>query len=25
MGEQKRTNPYLRVSRLEDFLMFMGA
>ena len=25
MGEQKRTNPYLRVSRLEDFQMFMGA
>jgi hydroxyacylglutathione hydrolase len=24
MGEQKRTNPYLRVSRLDDFLAFMG-
>ncbi len=24
MGEQKRTNPYLRVSKLEDFLGFMG-
>jgi hydroxyacylglutathione hydrolase len=24
IGEQKRTNPYLRVSRLEDFLSFMG-
>jgi glyoxylase-like metal-dependent hydrolase (beta-lactamase superfamily II) len=24
MGEQKRTNPYLRVSRLDDFLSFMG-
>ena len=25
MGEQKRTNPYLRVARLDDFLAFMGA
>ena len=24
IGEQKRTNPYLRVARLEDFLSFMG-
>lgn len=24
MGEQQRTNPYLRVSSLADFLMFMG-
>ncbi len=24
MGEQKRTNPYLRVTRLEDFLGFLG-
>jgi glyoxylase-like metal-dependent hydrolase (beta-lactamase superfamily II) len=24
MAEQKRTNPYLRVTRLEDFLGFMG-
>ena len=24
MGEQKQQNPYLRVSKLEDFLMFMG-
>jgi glyoxylase-like metal-dependent hydrolase (beta-lactamase superfamily II) len=24
LGEQKRTNPYLRVARLEDFLSFMG-
>lgn len=24
MGEQKRSNPYLRVSRLDDFLSFMG-
>jgi glyoxylase-like metal-dependent hydrolase (beta-lactamase superfamily II) len=24
LGEQKRTNPYLRVARLEDFLAFMG-
>jgi glyoxylase-like metal-dependent hydrolase (beta-lactamase superfamily II) len=24
IGEQKRTNPYLRVARLEDFLGFMG-
>ena len=24
MGEQKRSNPFLRVSSLEDFLMFMG-
>ena len=24
MGEQKRSNPYLRVSSLEQFLMFMG-
>jgi hydroxyacylglutathione hydrolase len=24
LGEQKRTNPYLRVTRLEDFLSFMG-
>jgi len=24
MGEQKRSNPYLRVSRLEDFLGFLG-
>ncbi len=24
IGEQKRTNPFLRVSRLEDFLAFMG-
>lgn len=24
MGEQKRTNPYLRVSRLDDFLAFLG-
>ncbi len=25
MGEQKRTNPYLRVASLEQFLIFMGA
>jgi len=25
MGEQKRTNPYLRVARLDDFLAFLGA
>ncbi len=25
MGEQKRTNPYLRVDSLENFLLFMGA
>jgi len=25
LGEQKRSNPYLRVSRLEDFLSFLGA
>ena len=25
LGEQKRTNPYLRVARLDDFLAFMGA
>ena len=25
MGEQKRSNPFLRVSKLDDFLMFMGA
>lgn len=25
LGEQKRTNPYLRVTRLEDFLGFMGS
>lgn len=25
LGEQKRTNPYLRVASLEQFLMFMGA
>ena len=25
MGEQKRTNPYLRVTSLEMFLNFMGA
>ena len=25
MGEQKRTNPYLRVAGLEQFLLFMGA
>ena len=24
LGEQKRTNPYLRVARLEDFLSFVG-
>jgi glyoxylase-like metal-dependent hydrolase (beta-lactamase superfamily II) len=24
MGEQKRTNPYLRVARLDDFLAFVG-
>ena len=24
LGEQKRTNPYMRVSRLDDFLRFMG-
>ena len=24
LGEQKRTNPYVRVARLEDFLSFMG-
>jgi glyoxylase-like metal-dependent hydrolase (beta-lactamase superfamily II) len=24
LGEQKRTNPYLRVARLEDFLRFLG-
>jgi len=24
IGEQKRTNPYLRVDRLDDFLRFMG-
>jgi glyoxylase-like metal-dependent hydrolase (beta-lactamase superfamily II) len=24
LGEQKRSNPYLRVARLEDFLSFMG-
>ena len=24
IGEQKRTNPYLRVSRLDDFLAFLG-
>jgi len=24
IGEQKRTNPYLRVTRLEDFLSFLG-
>jgi glyoxylase-like metal-dependent hydrolase (beta-lactamase superfamily II) len=24
LGEQKRTNPYLRVSRLDDFLRFLG-
>ncbi|MBW1688993.1 MAG: hypothetical protein JRS35_28545 [Deltaproteobacteria bacterium] len=24
IGEQKRTNPFLRVARLEDFLAFMG-
>ena len=24
LGEQKRTNPYLRATRLEDFLGFMG-
>ena len=24
LGEQKRTNPYLRVSRLDDFLTFLG-
>ena len=24
LGEQKRTNPYLRVGRLDDFLRFMG-
>ncbi len=24
LGEQKRTNPYLRVARLEDFLGFLG-
>jgi glyoxylase-like metal-dependent hydrolase (beta-lactamase superfamily II) len=24
IGEQKRTNPYLRVARLEDFLGFLG-
>ncbi len=25
LGEQKRTNPYLRVASLEQFLLFMGA
>ncbi len=25
LGEQKRTNPFLRVTSLEQFLMFMGA
>lgn len=25
MGEQKRSNPFLRVANLEQFLMFMGA
>ena len=25
MGEQKLTNPFLRVANLEQFLMFMGA
>ena len=24
IGEQRQTNPYLRVSRLEDFLNFLG-
>ena len=24
IGEQKQTNPFLRVARLEDFLAFMG-
>ncbi len=24
LGNEKRTNPYLRVSSLEQFLMFMG-
>jgi glyoxylase-like metal-dependent hydrolase (beta-lactamase superfamily II) len=24
LGEQKRSNPYLRVARLEDFLTFLG-
>ena len=24
MGDEKRTNPYLRVSRLDDFLTFLG-
>ena len=24
LGEQKRTNPYLRVARLDDFLAFLG-
>ena len=25
IGEQKRTNPFLRVTSLDQFLMFMGA
>lgn len=25
LGEERRSNPYLRVARLEDFLRFMGA
>jgi glyoxylase-like metal-dependent hydrolase (beta-lactamase superfamily II) len=25
LGSQKRTNPFLRVTSLEQFLMFMGA
>ena len=24
LGEQKRSNPYLRVARLDDFLSFLG-
>jgi glyoxylase-like metal-dependent hydrolase (beta-lactamase superfamily II) len=24
LGEQKRTNPYLRVARLDDFLSYLG-
>jgi glyoxylase-like metal-dependent hydrolase (beta-lactamase superfamily II) len=24
LGEQKRTNPYMRAANLEQFLMFMG-
>ena len=25
LGDEKRTNPFLRVASLEQFLMFMGA